>query len=67
MGFGELNDNLIKGLTRSPKLSWAGIYSYINMCIGSCIMESNKRKNEKDLLLKVKHIMKRNKKQVIMQ
>ena len=32
MGFGELNDNMIKGLTILLKLSWAGIYLQINYC-----------------------------------
>ena len=43
MGFGELNDNMINGLTCLLKISWAWIYFYINLCIGSCIKESNKR------------------------
>ena len=43
MGFGELNDNMIKGLTFLIEISWAGIYLYIIVCIVSCIKESNKR------------------------
>jgi len=42
MDFGELNDNMIKGLMILFKISWAVIYLCINLWIDSCINESNK-------------------------
>ena len=57
MGFGELIDNMIKGLTFLIEISRAGIYLYIIVCIVSCIKESNKR----ELIGQVKHVVIRKK------
>ena len=44
MGFGELNDNMIKGLMLYLRYhEQKFICIYINSCIDSCIKESNKR------------------------
>ena len=43
MGFGELNDNMIKGLTLYLRYHEQGFILYIIMCIDSCIKESNKK------------------------
>ena len=43
MGFGKLNDNMIKGLTLYVRYHEQGFILYIIVCIVSCIKESNKR------------------------
>jgi len=63
IGFGELNDNMIKGI-----MFYLRYHEQEFMCISICVLTHVSRNQIKEsLLLNVKHIVKRNKKQVFMQ
>ena len=63
MGFGELNDNMIKGLMFYLRYHEQGF-----ICISLCVLSHVSRNQIKEsLLLKVKHVVIRNEKQVFMQ
>ena len=62
MGFGELNDNMIKGLMFYLRYHEQGF-----ICISLCVLSHVSRNQIKEsLLLKVKHVVMRNEKQVFM-
>ena len=63
MGFGKLNDNIIKGLTLYLRYHEQGF-----ICISLCVLSHVSRNQIKESLLnKVKHVVMRNEKQVFMQ
>ena len=63
MGFGELNDNMIKGL-----MFYLRYHEQDFICISLCVLSHVSRNQIKEsLLLKVKHVVIRNEKQVFMQ
>ena len=63
MGFGELNDNMIKGLMFYLRYHEQGF-----ICISLCVLSHVSRNQIKESLLnKVKHVVIRNEKQVFMQ
>ena len=60
IGFGELNDNMIKRI-----MFYLRYHEQVFMCISICVLTHVSRNQIKEsLLLNVKHIVKRNKKQV---
>ena len=63
MSFGELNDNIIKGL-----MFYLRCHEQWFICISLCVLSHVSRNRIKDsLLLKVKHVVMRNEKQVFKQ
>ena len=63
MDFGELNDNMIKGLTLYLRYHEHGF-----ICISIYVMTHVSRNQIKESLLnKIKHVVMKNKKQVFMQ
>ena len=63
MGFGELNDNMIKGLMFYLRCHEQGF-----ICVSIYVLTHVSRNQIKEsLLLKVKHVVMRNEKQVFMQ
>ena len=63
MSFGELNDNIIKGLMFYLRCHEQGF-----TCISLCVLSHVSRNQIKEsLLLKIKHVVMRNEKQVFMQ
>ena len=63
MGFGELNDNMIKGRMFYLRYHEQGFIYKPIIDINSCDIELN----ERQIMLKVKHVVMRNKKQTFMQ
>ena len=63
MSFGELNDNMIKGL-----IFYLRYHEHGFICRSLCVLSHVSRNQIKEsLLLKVKHVVMRNEKQVFMQ
>ena len=63
MGFGKLNDNMVKGL-----MIYLRYYEQGFICISMCVLTHISRNQIKESsLLKVKHVVIRNEKQVFMQ
>ena len=63
MGFGELNDNMIKGL-----MLYLRYHEQRFICVSICVLtHESKNQIKESLLNKVKHVVMKNEKQVFMQ